>query len=63
MKKLTVINYFGSAQNLAEFLGLHKSAVSQWGEIIPEKQALKLAHLTEGKLIYTPVFYKKSSTV
>ncbi len=58
MKKSQVIEHFGSALSLAVFLGLNKSAVSQWGNVIPEKQALRLERLTNGELKYEPNLYK-----
>ncbi|MCS6175335.1 Cro/CI family transcriptional regulator [Shewanella baltica] len=50
MKKTDAINYFGSSIKLAEALGLNKSAVSQWGEEVPELRAFQLERLTGGEL-------------
>ncbi len=50
MKKTDAINYFGSSIKLAEALGLNKSAVSQWGEEVPELRAFQLERLTDGEL-------------
>lgn len=50
MKKQDVIDYYGSNLAVARALGISGAAVSRWGEVIPEKQALKLEKLTEGKL-------------
>lgn len=50
MKKTDVIYHFGSSIKLAEALGINKSAVSQWGEDVPELRAYQIERLTEGKL-------------
>ena len=48
MKKTDAITYFGSRIQLAEFLGIAPAAVSQWGELVPEKNAGRLERLTNG---------------
>lgn len=60
MKKVTVIKYFNNPTGVANKLGMTVGAVSQWGELIPEKQALKLDRITNGKLKYDPAFYAAS---
>lgn len=57
MKKSVALKHFGGVVKLAEALTVSHSSVSQWGEIIPEKQALRLDWLTNGKLKYDPAFY------
>ncbi|MFM2481941.1 Cro/CI family transcriptional regulator [Celerinatantimonas sp. YJH-8] len=57
MKKTQVIEFFKTPSQVAKVLGIHPASVSQWGEVIPEKQALRLALLTQGKLPYDPSFY------
>lgn len=57
MKKSAVIQYFDKATNVAKLLGVSDSSINQWGDIIPEKQALKLERLTGGKLKYDPKLY------
>ena len=42
MKTALVIELFGSATALGVFLGISKSAVSQWGDEVPELRAYKL---------------------
>lgn len=59
MKKTDAAAYFGSNSKLASALGIAPASVSQWGKIIPEKQALRLDKLTEGSLKYDPTLYKK----
>lgn len=50
MKKSDVVEHFGTLEKIAVALGISVSAVSQWGEIIPEKNAYRLQEITEGKL-------------
>ncbi len=57
MHKQTVIDYFGNQVAIAGKLGLSEAAISRWGEVIPEKQALKLNKLTRGRLKYNPSLY------
>ncbi|CAG9000634.1 MAG: hypothetical protein CENE_02634 [Candidatus Celerinatantimonas neptuna] len=57
MNKTKVIDQIGSVSKLAELLGITHSAVSQWDDIIPEKQALRISILTHGALAYDPSFY------
>ena len=53
------MRYLFSAEvkKLSEALSISHSSVSQWGEIIPEKQALRLEKLTAGELKYDPLLY------
>ncbi len=59
MKKITAVSHFESITQLAKSLGITQAAVSRWGEIIPEKQALRLERITGGTLKYDPALYKK----
>ena len=52
------LNHGGQAR-LAEVLDITPGSVSQWGDLVPEKQALKLEKLTKGKLKYDPALYTK----
>jgi DNA-binding transcriptional regulator YdaS (Cro superfamily) len=61
MRKETVIKFFGSARKASSVLGISRASVSQWGEIIPEKQALRLDRETKGELKYTSALYKQVS--
>lgn len=61
MLKKTVIKYFGNQLKAAEALGLTRGSVSQWREVIPEKQALRVEKITEGALKYDPSLYCKSA--
>lgn len=59
MLKSTVVKFFGEKQqNVANALNISKGAVSQWGDIIPEAQAMRLERLTDNALVYNPEFYK-----
>ncbi|ABN73602.1 MULTISPECIES: Cro/CI family transcriptional regulator [Actinobacillus] len=60
MKKNDVIEYFGTLEKVAASLGISVSAVSQWGEIIPEKNAYRLQEITKGKLKVQHSFYRNS---
>ena len=50
MLKSDVKKYYGSFVKAAQALGVSPSAISQWGDVIPEKQAYRLENLTQGKL-------------
>lgn len=60
MKVRTALNFYKTQQLLATALGISQAAVSKWGVIMPEKQALKLDRITEGKLKYDPLLYAAS---
>ena len=59
MLKQRLIDHSGSGTKLAEFLKISQSSVSQWGDVIPEKQALRIEKLTNGALKYDASFYTK----
>lgn len=61
MYKAVAIAHFGNTVKLAKILGITSSSITQWGEIIPEKQALKLERLTNQALKYDPVLYEKAA--
>lgn len=50
MWKSVVYRHYKSFKAIAEALGISKSAVSQWPELIPEGMAYKIESLTRGKL-------------
>lgn len=64
MQKTDVVRYFGSQTKVADFLGIKPSAVSQWGDTIPEHRAARIANLTKGRekngvrLKYQPADYE-----
>lgn len=57
MKKKRVTEYFGGVGKTALALGISHPAVCRWGDVIPEKQALKVERITNGELRYDPAFY------
>ncbi|MDY0667416.1 Cro/CI family transcriptional regulator [Pasteurella multocida] len=59
MLKTDVINYFGKLENVAKALSISVSAISQWNEVIPEKNAYKLQDITKGKLKVNRDLYQK----
>ncbi|EGG93542.1 hypothetical protein IMCC1989_1083 [gamma proteobacterium IMCC1989] len=61
MYKSDAISHYGNAVKLAEALDITSGSISQWGEIIPEKQALRLEKITNGALKHDPSLYLKAS--
>lgn len=59
MLKDDAIKFFGSQRAIAEKLNVSDAAVSQWKEVIPERAALKLNRITNGRLKYRPSLYIK----
>jgi hypothetical protein len=57
VKKIDVIAYFGTGVEVAKILDITPAAVSKWGSIIPELQAMKLERLTNGALKYNPALH------
>jgi DNA-binding transcriptional regulator YdaS (Cro superfamily) len=45
MKKITAIAFAGNANKLANLLGINRSAISQWGEDVPQKRLEQLKAL------------------
>jgi DNA-binding transcriptional regulator YdaS (Cro superfamily) len=63
MKKDDVIAHFGGNQvTTAKALGITKSAVSQWGDVIPEGMAYKIQVITAGVLRVDPAVYENQKT-
>lgn len=60
MFKNDVINYFGTLEKVAKALSISVSAVSQWREIIPEKNAYRLQEITKGELKINREQYQKT---
>ena len=61
MYKSEVIAFFKTKTALAKALGITPGAISQWKEIIPEKQAYRLMHLTGGELNVNCSLYEKKN--
>lgn len=58
MLKVDALNYFGNrARSVAEAAGVSESAVSHWGELVPERRAAMLHHFTDGALRYDRSVY------
>ena len=60
MKKDDVLDHFGTLEKVAVALGISVSAVSQWGDVIPEKNAYRLQEITKGKLKVQHSLYRNS---
>ncbi|MDD9154980.1 Cro/CI family transcriptional regulator [Aliivibrio sp. S4TY2] len=56
MKKKDVIEHFGGVGKAAVALGILQSAVSQWGENVPQRRAFEIERITNGvlKADFTP---------
>lgn len=57
MKVETALDFYKTQQLLGKALGISQAAVSKWGQLMPEKQALKLERITDGALKYEPSLY------
>lgn len=49
MKTQDVAEFFGSKKKLADALGIRPSAVTMWGETIPESRQYQIQVLSKGK--------------
>lgn len=63
MFKDDVVRHFGGVAKTAIALGISHPAVCRWGEIIPERQALKIEKITSSKLQYDHRLYQKNSDI
>lgn len=61
MYKVKVLEYFGTITACAEKLGIKPQAISQWGDVIPEKQAYRIERMTQGALSVDQNLYKKAA--
>ncbi len=61
MLKSTVLKYYGTGAAVARALKISSAAVTQWPEVIPEKQAYRLQILTKRVLKVDPSLYDKSA--
>jgi DNA-binding transcriptional regulator YdaS (Cro superfamily) len=61
MHKYKAVKLFGSDYRLAKALGIHRSAVSRWGRIVPELRARQIADLSAGKLTFDPKLYTRAT--
>jgi len=49
MKTQDVADFFGSKKKLADALGIRPSAVTMWGETVPESRQYQIQVLSRGK--------------
>lgn len=61
MLKNQVVEYYGGITKTAIALGVTHSAVCQWGNVIPQKQAFVIERITKGKLKYDASLYQKAT--
>ncbi len=61
MYKKDVIDHFGTQRAVAKALGISDAAVSQWKEVIPEKDAYRLEIVTAGALKYQESAYRQAA--
>lgn len=61
MRTKAAAKHFGSKTALAKALGITKSAVSFWGEIVPEGRAYQIESLTRRALRVDPQLYRKTA--
>ena len=54
MKTKDAAKHFGSKTKLAAALGITPSAVTMWGEDVPELRQYQIEQLTKGKLKRSP---------
>ena len=59
MYKSHVLAHFGSQVAVAQAIGITKSAVSQWPELIPESKAYRIQEFTGGVLKVDPSLYRR----
>jgi hypothetical protein len=57
MLKSDVIKFYVTKVRVARAAGVDPSAVSQWGELVPEKNAARLQLDSGGVLQYDPEIY------
>lgn len=57
MFKQDAIKYFGSKSKLAKAAGVAPASVSVWGDLVPEKNAMRLQLASGGVLQYDPEVY------
>ncbi|QGW77772.1 Cro/Cl family transcriptional regulator [Pseudomonas alkylphenolica] len=49
MKTREVADFFGSKKKLAEALGIQPSAVTMWGELVPQSRQYQIQVLSKGR--------------
>jgi hypothetical protein len=61
MRKRDVLARFGGPIKTAKALGITRSAVAQWGALVPERIAWRVQHLTDGALPVNPSLYVRKA--
>lgn len=61
MLKQDLITHFGTATAAAKALGVSKSTVSLWKEVVPWQYALLAEKQTNGALVYDQKTYGKAN--
>ncbi|MDP9705523.1 MULTISPECIES: Cro/CI family transcriptional regulator [Rahnella] len=62
MFKQDLVAHFGTATAAAKALGVSKSTVSLWKDIVPWQYALLAEKATNGAIKYDPTQYEKTTT-
>lgn len=50
MKTSDVLLHFGNKSKVSKALGITKSAISQWGDVVPKLRAYEIEIVTKGEL-------------
>lgn len=50
MKTKTAADFFGSKKKLADALGISPSAVTMWGDDVPELRQYQIERITKGRV-------------
>lgn len=50
MKTKTAADFFGSKKKLADALGISPSAVTMWGDEVPELRQYQIERITKGRV-------------
>lgn len=51
MKTIDAINHFGGRKELADALGIDRSAIHHWGDVVPIARQFQLQIITQGALV------------
>lgn len=57
MYKTEAIRFFGTKTKLAKAAGVKIQSIYKWGDLVPERRALRLELASAGKLKYHPELY------
>ena len=63
MRTSDVLAFYGTQTAVAKALGITKSAVNQWKDLVPEGKAYRLQEMTRGKLKVDRAAYMSKSSV